>query len=277
MKKITLILLMCFSVYSFSQINEEKFNPALKVLDQNFYQKSNTESESQNENFIKIRLGFDSVDNYHRQILIGFMNDLATDKFDYGYDVINYDNNPSDMYFVNGNNMLVIQGVGAFNPENYYPLGYKSNLVGTVTFKLDNTEYLEPSQDVFIYDNVTAIYHNIKTSDFNFDTEIGTFNDRFSMRFLDTTLDVKNPTLENGLLIAYAARDRDLNIYNNLLNILVEKTTVFNLMGQQIGSWYVKNQNQKNIKIQIKDFISGTYLAVVDTTKGSLTKKIFVE
>jgi hypothetical protein len=36
---------------------------------------------------------------------------------DYGYDGYNFDNLSNDMYFINGANQLVIQGVGYFRNE----------------------------------------------------------------------------------------------------------------------------------------------------------------
>jgi len=62
--------------------------------------------------FTKIRLGFNSTNNYHRQILLGFMNEKATSGLDLGYDARLNETLPSDMYFLNGIEKLNIQGEG---------------------------------------------------------------------------------------------------------------------------------------------------------------------
>jgi hypothetical protein len=41
---------------------------------------------------------------------------------DYGYDGLNFDSLSNDMYFINGANQLVIQGV-AYLMKNSYPIG----------------------------------------------------------------------------------------------------------------------------------------------------------
>jgi hypothetical protein len=51
--------------------------------------------------FIKLSLGFDSANNYHRQILLGFMNQYATSGFDNGYDGVSFESHSNDMYFIN--------------------------------------------------------------------------------------------------------------------------------------------------------------------------------
>jgi hypothetical protein len=47
----------------------------------------------------KIRLGFNTVNKFHRQLLLGFMNEAATDGIDLGYDGYQIDTQENDMYF----------------------------------------------------------------------------------------------------------------------------------------------------------------------------------
>lgn len=44
------------------------------------------DTESPEEQFMKIRLGYDSADQYHRETLIGFMNQYGSSGYDNGYD-----------------------------------------------------------------------------------------------------------------------------------------------------------------------------------------------
>jgi hypothetical protein len=52
---------------------------------------------------------------------LGFGWIKATSGMDYGYDGLNFDSLPNDMYFINGANQLVIQGVAYFVDAN--PIG----------------------------------------------------------------------------------------------------------------------------------------------------------
>ena len=120
----------------------------------------NSNDSYRTDTFSKVRLGFNS-NNYHRQILLGFMNENATNGIDPGYDALHIDNQPSDMCFINNNTKLTIQGVGFYNEHNKYQLEIKTASEGNVQFVVDSLENFSPNQKVFIYDNQTKIYHNI--------------------------------------------------------------------------------------------------------------------
>src|SRR3990167_2959621 len=90
--------------------------------------------------FAKIRLGFNSANNFHRQLLLGFMNEYATDNIDPGYDGVHLDDQPNDMYFRSQETNLIIQGVGVLNPLKRHPIGVKTDQTGFVEIVLDGVE-----------------------------------------------------------------------------------------------------------------------------------------
>ena len=114
-----------------------------------------------NEN-AKIRLGFISANNFHRQILLGFMNEKATANIDAGYDGKILDEQANDMFFKNQNVNLIIQGVGYFNENVKHPLTVKSSQLDFVEIVLDGVENFDSNRKIFIYDAQTNLYHNIK-------------------------------------------------------------------------------------------------------------------
>jgi hypothetical protein len=77
------------------------------------------------------------------------MNEKATAGIDAGYDGLNIDD-LNDMYFLNGDNQLVIQGEGYFDPNASYPLGVITDAEGKATFNLDQTENFDAKQ-TFLY------------------------------------------------------------------------------------------------------------------------------
>ena len=70
------------------------------------------------DTFAEIRLGYTNQDNYHRQMLLGFMDENATSGFDYGYDAILFDEKTNDAYFPLQTRKLNIQDTGTFNAKN---------------------------------------------------------------------------------------------------------------------------------------------------------------
>ncbi|HTG65341.1 MAG TPA: LamG-like jellyroll fold domain-containing protein [Flavobacterium sp.] len=255
----------------------------------NLWQSNNNDVVVQ-ENYKKIRLGFNSYNDYHRQILLGFIDQKATDGMDFGYDAFNMDSFPNDMYFLNGENKLVIQGVGAFDKYTSYPLGIKTSAEGTVKFMIDELENFDPLQAIYIYDNVTATYHNLKQGTFEISLPLGINNTRFSLRFSTTTKeeDEKNnpvvtppvelPVVLEDIDIIYIQKNDKININNRNENCKVTKVRLFDSSGVEIDNWKIQEErNQHNIQLNIKKTRPGVYIVKVETTKGDLSKKIIIE
>ena len=240
----------------------------------------NTEINSKNaivkENYKKIRLGFNSNNQYHRQVLLGFMNEKATSGMDYGYDALLLDDFPNDMYFLVGEKKLVIQGVGFFDVDACLPIGVKTNVEGEVSFILDAIENFDAEQAIYIYDNQTNTYHNLRTEMFKVVLPIGINNTRFSLRFKDKTLKVAQNSLTDAFQIFYIQNGNSLEIKNNSIDLTVEKVTLYTILGQSISSWKVENQEQENIKIPIKNVSSGIYITKLKTSVGEISKKVIV-
>ena len=227
------------------------------------------------DNYMKIHLGFNSNNNYHRQVLLGFMNENATSGMDYGYDALNMDDFPNDMCFLVDENELVIQGVGFFDANASFPIGVKTNIEGNVSFVIDALENFAPEQAVYIYDKLNDTYHNIRMGKFEVSMPIGISTDRFSLRFTDKTLKVEQNSVRD-IDVEYIQNKNLLVINNTKSDATVEKVTLFNILGQTISSWKIENQDQQNIQIPIKNISSGIFIAQLKTSEGELSKKIIV-
>jgi hypothetical protein len=66
------------------------------------------------------------------------------------------------MYFLNGDNQLVIQGEGYFDPNASYPRVI-TDAEGKATFNLDQTENFA-KQHFYIYDKLADTYNDITTT-----------------------------------------------------------------------------------------------------------------
>ena len=230
------------------------------------------------EPLMKIRLGYKTKDDFKRQILLGFANEKATSDIDTGYDAIHIDYQTNDMYFMHGETKLIIQGDGFFNILNSYPIGVKSTGEGTVKFMIDEIENFTADQQIYIYDNLTETYHNIKEQEFQILIPEGTFEDRFSLRFTNgQDLGVENPTALNGIKVAFTSNNNILHIKNELINTEVISATVFNILGQKLTTYDIKNQTQEAIQIPILNMKTGTYIVKIQTTNGDLSTKIIIK
>lgn len=238
-------------------------------------QENNDNDKIAADPYMKIRLGYNTHNLYHRQVLLGFMNEKATSGMDYGYDALNIDDFPNDMYFLVGDNQLVIQGVGFFDVNTSLPIGVKANEDGRVSFVIDTLENFAPDQPIFIHDNLTDTYHSIRGKTYEISLPAGTHDSRFSLRFKDKTLKVDKNSIED-IQITHVQNGNLLVISNNLLEVTVEKATLYNILGQSVSTWNIENQNQENIRIPIKNLSSGVYVTKVKTSKGDYSKKIII-
>ena len=236
--------------------------------------------------FAKIRLGFNSANNYHRQILLGFMDGKATDGIDFGYDGVLLDNQPNDMCFRTSNTNLIIQGVGYFNPARRHPLSIKVDQKGYIEIVLDDVENFDPNRKIFIFDNETGLFHDIKTQPFRIKLVVGVYNDRFFLTFINrsTTSVIANQMktnsdeIENGAIdVKYVNTNEVLQITNEDQNANINQVYLYNLVGQLINVWDVRNENQPNILIPMDANSTGVYIVKIETTNGSISRKISIE
>ncbi len=231
-----------------------------------------------NDTYKKIRLGFNSYNDHHRQVLLGFMNEKATSEMDHGYDGLNIDDFPNDMYFLNGENQLVIQGEGFFDLDASYPIGVKTDAAGKVKFMIDALENFDANQPIFLYDDETKIYHNIRNEAFEINLANGEHHSRFSLRFKDKTLGLNDGTsIYDEIKIAHSQSKNTIIISNKAIDTTVEEVTLFNIIGQSITTWKIENQGQYDIQLPIKKISSGVYIVKLKTSKGTLSKKIIIK
>lgn len=250
-------------------------NVASPIIDKAFDNQEDRVAED--NSFKKLRIGFESVNNYHRQVLLGFMNEFATEGFDPGYDAPQLDSQPNDLYFAIPGKNLVIQGVDAYNESKILPLSVKNGLQGTVKFMVDETENFDGTEKIYIHDNVTNLYHDITENNFEIELPIGTFDSRFSLRFTDETLGVDDLELSKELNVSFTSNDDMINIINSMNEASIKTVELYNMLGQSIKSWNITNADQSKIKIPVSQVSAGAYIVKVITTKGDLSTKIIID
>ena len=86
----------------------------------------------------------------------------------------------------------------------------------------------------------------------------------------------ENTVADNAIQISHLQNGNMLVINNKSADTTVQKVTLFNTIGQSITTWKIENQGQQNIQLPIKKISSGVYIAKLQTSKGSLTKKIII-
>ncbi|WP_164974910.1 LamG-like jellyroll fold domain-containing protein [Flavobacterium stagni] len=239
------------------------------------YLGNNEEDPIANDQYIRVRLGMTSKDNYHRNILLGFMENLATPALDYGFDAVSIDNQPNDVYFKTAGTNLAIQGDDYFNVNKMYPIGVKAYITGEIKFMIDEVENLPAAQRYYILDNQDGVFHDITNNPYIVEVPQGNTDNRFVLTFKDTTaLNNTDFNNENSIQVVYTSTNDVLTIKNNVADATIHKVILYNMLGQEVMTFKVNGQDQSHIEIPVNGISSGTYITKVVSDKGTTSKKI---
>ena len=236
---------------------------------------SNNSDDDETNTHTTIRLGYTGSTNYHRQLLLGFMNENADEGYNLGYDGEIIDIQPNDIYFQAGSYKLVIQGVGFFNTTASYPLTVRSSQAGIVNFMIDGVENFTENQPIYIHDNTNDSYNNIRLTNFSVAIPAGEITNRFSLRFSNGTLSSGNFE-NNATLVFFNSNEKGIEIINNK-NLEIAEATLFSLLGQKVNHWKI-NSSENIIKLPVRNIETGIYIVKIKTADNNyFSEKIIIK
>jgi len=242
------------------------FNNAMRVADSNsqFFKTTNSDFEKH-----RIWLNLVSNGGTFSQILVGYAEG-ATLGLDRSYDGVFFSEDSSvGFYSVIPGNELVIQGRPLpFTDEDQVPLGFKCSAAYTFSFRIDHFDALFENQDIYIEDKDLGIIHNLKQSPYEFESQAGTFNDRFVLRFNNTVLANRQFDFDNTVEALIFKHQLQVQSSDEIKNI-----TVFDVSGKRLKVYHPEvNSNHFNTDFP---FANGIYLVEIKMTDGSsVTKKL---
>lgn len=198
-----------------------------------------------------------------RQALIGYV-DGATNDFDRLYDGDSFTSNEINIYSLLDNRALVINGKGLpFNDEDIIPIGYKVSTGGNYTISIDNIDGIfAGEQNVYLKDNLTNSIHDIKLSNYDFTTDIGTFNNRFEIVFRSNALGIDNPT--STVAQAYI---KDETLYINATKN-IQEIILFDIAAKKLTT-FVNDIPVNSFKTEF-NYPNGVYIAKVKMDDNSI-------
>jgi hypothetical protein len=224
---------------------------------------------------MKFRIGFNSTNSIHRQLLLT-VDDNATANVDWGYDGAMNEEQIDDMFWIIEGNKYVIQGINQVNTETVVPLGIYVRDDGMNSITIDHLENIPDEVELYAYDNVLDIYHNLKTSDYEVYLNSGEYLDRFAIMFTNPApLGLDDNELANDFEIFYNNESENVIIHNPKL-VDINKLDLFNILGQSIySSNNVESDNFTEVKVS--NLSSGTYIINLNTERGKISKKVLVK
>ena len=201
-------------------------------------------------------------------------NPTATPQWDAGYDsqrlataislYSHMDNNPIQ---------LGIQTRESFDPSTKISMGFASqvNANAVYTISLENMEGMHiGATTVYLLDNETNILTNLSESTYEFESNKGTFDQRFTLMFeSDTVLDTAASILAS--ITTYPNPTDDVvTIYSP--NAVINDIEVFDLRGRRVVE--IMNKEDHHYVLNLSDLETAIYFVKVSTEVGSITKKV---
>ncbi|MEC4004766.1 T9SS sorting signal type C domain-containing protein [Flavobacterium sp. SUN052] len=209
-----------------------------------------------------------------KQVVLAF-DESATDSVDHAKDAKNpSDSSPMDMYFVMSNSEYIISVID-FNENKRLPIGFKSNAAATVKITVADMINFNQANNVYLYDNLTGIYHEIKNNQYEFPVESGVTNTRYEITFLDTALNTNANNL-TSLSIVQNNDNQLLSVSNpNILDI--KSVSLYDVLGKLIFD-KVDLGSKNSYEFSTAALSEGIYIVKLKTNNGqSIGQKIIVE
>lgn len=211
------------------------FTNAMRVSGNNAQFFRNAEAIQSTTNIEKHRIWLDitNAEGAYKQLLVGYIQD-ATNNLDRAFDgeLENSSGNVISFYTMVANKKLSIQGKALpFDVTDTIPLGYTSAISGVFTLNLYDFDGLFTAQNIYVEDLVTGSIHDLKSSSFSFATAIGTFENRFVLRFTTNALAV--PLFNLNSVVVYK---NDFGLHINTGNVLMNNVKLFDVAGRLIAS-----------------------------------------
>jgi len=219
----------------------------------------------------RVWLNISNTEGAYRQLLVGYIEG-ATNSIDNDYDALTMgSNNYVDFYSINESKKLSIQGRALpFSDADVIPLGYKTTVAGEFTIEIDHADGFFDKQAVYLEDLVTGKTIDLRSENYKFTTEIGTFTTRFNLRYASKTLgtgDFENA--ENSVLVSVKSKVVKINATKEN----IKDVKIYNISGQML---YNKTKVDSN-ELQITNLPSGNQVLLVKVileNDAEVTKKI---
>ena len=233
----------------------------------------NKKVNSNSDTRMKLRIGFNSINTIHRQLLIT-VDENTTSGYDWGYDSRYIDTQVDDMYWLIDNEKFTIQSVNKIDQQTIIPLGIHTKKDGLNSIIIDKLENTPTDIKIYLHDKDLNIYHDLNQGEYETYLTAGQYLNRFEITFsINTTLDtVEN---DNEQIEVYYSNEKNSIIINNPASKHIEYVEMINILGQSLFKLQTDTYNN-NLKYSASQIKAGNYILKMETEFGLVSKKVLI-
>jgi hypothetical protein len=181
--------------------------------------------------------------------------------------------NVLSLYTISDTHTFAIQGRALpFVNTDVIPLGYNTTIAGDFTISIENTDGFFQNQNVYLIDKLNNTTQNLKNGSYSFTTVVGSFDDRFELRFINNALGTNQNNFNEDSVIIYT-KERKINVH---ATVDIEEITVYDMLGRKLFT--ENNINATDFKTN--HFNTSTEALVVKVKLSNqiiVTKKVMIE
>ena len=236
----------------------------------------NYEENEVDDNRMKFRIGFNSVNTIRRQLLLT-IDENASPDVDWAYDGKLNESQIDDMFWIINDDAFIIQASNEVEESTIFPIGINTNSDGTNVITIDSLENVSNSINVYIHDKTLELYHDLRASDYEIFLNAGEYLNRFEITF-GTEADILGveDDVKNNIDIIYSS-DIEKIVLINPNQLEVKSIALFNLLGQLVYIYKDIKKTGHSI-YEVNNLSAGAYFIKLYTaTNVVLTKKVIVE
>jgi hypothetical protein len=167
---------------------------------------------------------------FTREITLAF-NPNTTDGFDTAMDASSNESLVNDVYFPLNNVPFVISTL-PFDIDKRIPISFKIGEQATIKVFVGGIINFDGSNEVYLYDDLTGVYHDIKNDFYEVLLPVGVYDNRFQITFKNTALAISN-TIKDSFSIVQNNNNQLLSI-SNPNAIEVKSVVLYDVLGKLI-------------------------------------------
>ncbi|MBO6881520.1 GEVED domain-containing protein [Winogradskyella sp.] len=235
-----------------------------------FYRNSDS-SQTDDSSANRIWLDFVSPSGQTNTTLVAYI-DGATNSTDRMFDAPTTIGNGLNLYSLIDGETYLIQGRQLpFDINDQIPIGLNITETGIQTIAINTLEGLfnNSDQDIFVEDLLYDIIHNIKESPYTFESDLGYINDRFILRYTNTTLGIEDIDPLNGIRVF--EENETIVVKSDYENI--QSIEVYDILGRNLFANKSINADRFYIN-SIKPSEQTLFLKIKLTNGGQKIEKI---
>jgi len=203
----------------------------------------------------------DLLTNNYNEMLIAFKED-ATDGYDNQYDALKLKGNQYiSFYSLMNGQPYAIQTFPKQIDEKTVDIGLTVGVSGNYRIGLSLVENIENKMNIYLYDKVLDKKINLKKGFYEFYSNSGIINNRFSVIFSESVMSGLTDSMVDYNNIKIIVNDNEVLFYD-IKNIT--KISLIDIMGKEIGSYYIDYNNNK---INITNLSKGVYIIVFNNDR----------